>query len=232
MKLGIMQPYFFPYIGYWQLLDCVDAYVVFDDVNFKKRSWITRNRILCDGNEKFINLQVSKASQNDLICDTVQIFDRGEREKLLQTLNHAYRKAPYKKETLEFLEPLLLSDKTNLADFLYDIIAVMKDYLGCDTKLYRSSELRDKEHSSAEQGIIDLCLQLGADHYINPIGGTELYDKENFTKNGLKLNFLRTDFDRMRADNLPYISDFSIIDLMMNLPPERVREQLKYFELL
>ena len=232
MKLGIMQPYFFPYIGYWQLLNYVDKFVVFDDVNFKKRSWMTRNRILCDGNEKYINLQIQNASQNKLICKTTLLFDVNERKKLINTLNHAYRESPYRAEVMELLTPLLLNDEESLADYLYLLISGVKEYLGIKTELCRSSEIRTSEHGSAEQGIIELCVQLGATEYINPIGGTEIYSKEHFSEKGLSISFLRTDFDKMRQDRLPYVSDYSIIDLMMNLPKDRLTEQLAYFELV
>ena len=232
MKLGIMQPYFFPYIGYWQLLNYVDKFVVFDDVNFKKRSWMTRNRIILDGNEKYINLQIQNASQNKLICETAVLFELKERKKLLNTLNLAYRESPYRAEVMEILTPLILNDEENLADFLYLLIDGVKNYLGIKTELCRSSEIRGKEHGASEQGIIELCEQLGATEYINPIGGTELYCKDNFDGKGIALSFLRTNFDKMRQDGLPYVSDYSIIDLMMNLSKEQLADQLAYFDLL
>ena len=118
MKLGIMQPYFFPYIGYWQLMNAVEKYVICDDVNFIKGGWINRNRILINGESKFINLRMHNASQNKLINQIEVLGNPVYNRELLKTLEICYRKAPHYKDVFSIIESIIKQDEKNLARYL------------------------------------------------------------------------------------------------------------------
>ena len=118
MKLGIMQPYFFPYIGYWQLLNAVDEYVIFDDVNYINRGWINRNRILVNGEPQYINLQLTGASQNKLINEIEVACDPSFAKKRLRTLEQSYGKAPFYQDTMALVTDILDDPEKNLAKYL------------------------------------------------------------------------------------------------------------------
>ena len=130
-----MQPYFFPYIGYWQLLNAVDEYIIFDDVNYIKSGWINRNNILYNRAVKRINLYIRDASQNRLIKDT-HLAENNNTEKLIRLIKDAYRKAPYFNETFNLLERLLRCNNDNLSDFLKYQIEAICEYLEITTKIY------------------------------------------------------------------------------------------------
>ena len=113
MKLAIMQPYIFPYIGYFQLINAVDKFVIRDDVNFIMRGWINRNRILVNDSDSLFSIPVEKASQNTLTSDCV-LADLRVTGKLLKSIEHYYKKATTFKYCIEVLFSVLTAIETNL----------------------------------------------------------------------------------------------------------------------
>ncbi len=232
MKLGIMQPYFFPYIGYWQLLNAVDTYVVYDDVNYINRGWVNRNRILINQSPQYFNVMLSGASQNKKINEIEVISDPKYIKKVLRTLEQSYGKAPYFDDVMPLLIKILNNPQNNLALFLFDQIAMISTYLGIDTKLVLSSSLKKNVILRGEDKILDICLNLGADAYYNAIGGKELYSKEKFAKNGIALHFLETNEIVYKQFGETFHKNLSIIDVMMFNSREQVRELLEDFHIV
>lgn len=231
MKLGIMQPYFFPYIGYWQLLNAVDTYVVYDDVNYIKGGWINRNRILINEKPQFITVPVKKASSNSLINELEINRTTKFPDKQLKTLEINYKKALFFDDVMPILERALKFDSQNLALFLYNSIAVVCDYLGIQTKLILSSDL-DKDNSlKGKDKVLEICKILKADQYYNAIGGKELYDKDEFLVNGISLQFLETGNISYSQFNTDFVSYLSIIDMMMHVSQSDIKDKLKQFSL-
>jgi len=212
MKLGMMQPYFFPYIGYFQLIDTVDVYVIADDLNFIKNGYIKKNSILDNGAPAMISLQLVGASQNRLINE-IEVGDNAD--KLLTGIQRRYAKAPYFKDTFSLLQTILLNDEKNLAKFLGHSLIKISDYLGIHTRFLYSSEIEKNSTLKFDARIIDVCKVVGADHYINAIGGKELYDKKHFEEEGIKLSFIDTDAITYRQFDKEFVSNLSIIDVMM-----------------
>ncbi len=226
MKLGIMQPYFYPYIGYWQLLNLVDEYVIYDDVNYIKKGWINRNYILLNGQPHRINICIKDASQNRLIKDTGMSQTKEDTRKLLTTISQGYRKAPYFNEVYYILEEALRCEETCLADYLMCQIKAVKDYLGIKTKLILSSKIEKDNNLKGEAKIIDICKRRKADCYINAIGGKQLYKQDNFEKYGLQLKFLETNNITYHQFEEHFVPQLSIIDVLMFNSVEEVRNLL------
>ncbi|MBE6385836.1 MAG: hypothetical protein E7048_09265 [Lentisphaerae bacterium] len=228
MKLGIMQPYFFPYIGYWQLMNAVDTYVIYDDVTFIKNGWINRNRILINGEARYFNLPTVGASSYVLIKDVQLSTDRKSFEKLIKSLDSAYKKAAFYDETMPLLESIILSDYEYASGLLEFQIRSIAKHLGMNTNILLSS--RDVEKNTdlrAQDKVLDICKNLHATVYYNAIGGTELYDKEIFAQNGIKLSFLATDqicYKQYKNEFVPYLS---IIDVLMFNGVEETKQLLK-----
>lgn len=231
MKLGIMQPYFVPYIGYWQLMNAVDKYVIYDDVNYINRGWINRNRILFNGQPKYFNLPLLGASQNKLINEIAVNQDAKLKARNLQILNDAYKKAPFFDQVYPFLEKIISCDKSNVAENIAESFRVICPYLGIETELIMSSSL-DKDCSLRGQSkIISICKLLGATEYYNAIGGRELYTFADFEREGIQLFFLKTgDIQYKQFDN-EFQSNLSIIDVMMFNAPEEISMMLNTYEL-
>jgi hypothetical protein len=230
--VAIMQPYFFPYIGYFQLVGAVDTFVIYDDVNFAPGHWMTRNRILLHGAEQRITLSVRGASQNARIGELELADAPRQRSKLLRTLQHAYARAPRYAEVMPLLESALHCTETNLARYLAHTLRVICDHLGLAPRFRYASELAVAGSLRAQARIIAIATRLGARRYINLIGGRHLYDATSFAAAGLELRFLQPQllpYPQGRADFVPSLS---IIDVLMHLPPAHIRPLLAAYELL
>lgn len=232
MRLGVMQPYFFPYIGYWQLMNLVDEYVIYDDVNYIKGGWINRNNILLNGQAKMINLHIKDASPNRLIKDTQLSQTEINTRKLLATISQAYRKAPCFEPVYHMIETILKYNETNLSNYLANQIKTVKDYLGIQTTLHLSSEIPKKADIKGEAKIINICENMGADCYINAIGGMQLYNQENFRKCNLKLQFLKTGDISYHQYKGEFVPNLSIIDVMMFNTVEEIADLLQKYTLI
>lgn len=216
MKIGTMQPYFFPYIGYWQLINVVDKFVVYDNIQFTKKSWIRRNKILVNGKDRLFTLSIKKDSdyldvRERYLSETFQ----KERKKLLNQIKMAYKNAPQFETVFPIIEECINFDNDNLFEYIYYSIVKVLKYLDIDTEIIISSSI-DMDHSLHNKyRVIEACKALEGNIYINPIGGVELYDKEEFLKNGIDLKFLHTDeFEYRQYDN-HFVPNLSIIDMMM-----------------
>lgn len=232
MKIGIMQPYFFPYIGYWQLMNAVDKYVVYDDVNYIKRGWINRNRILVNGEAKYINLPVLGASQNKRINQVNINLDIKLLSKNLRILENAYRKAPYFADSFKILDEIFIIDKDTVSEYIYKSFEILCRYFGIKTELILSSQINKNNELRGQEKILEICRKIGADEYYNAIGGTGLYSKERFTENGIKLHFLKTDEIVYPQFKNEFVPNLSIIDVMMFNSKEQIKDMLGKFTLV
>ncbi len=229
MKLGMMQPYFFPYIGYFQLIDLVDIYVIADDLNFIKNGYIKKNSILDNGAPAMISLQLVGASQNKLINE-IEVGDN--MDKILTGIQRRYAKAPYFKDVFPLLQTILLNKEKNLARFLGYSLIKISGYLGMQTKFVYSSEIEKDSNLKFDARIIDVCKNTGADHYINAIGGKALYDKNEFAEEGIRLNFIDTKEVKYKQFDKEFVPNLSIIDVMMFNSKEEIGELLQRYELV
>ena len=227
MKLAIMQPYLFPYIGYWQLIQAVDTFVVFDDVNYINRGWINRNNILIGGKSRLFTIALGGASQNRLIND-IAILDTFS--DFVKTLRQNYSKAPFFGDVMGLVERAIAFDKANLAAFIANSISIICDYIGIGTRLLMSSDIEKDNSLKGQAKVIEICRLLGATEYINSIGGTELYDASVFAENGIELKFLKTEFATYRQFKNEFVPGLSIIDVMMFNAKEEVKEMLDDYE--
>lgn len=232
MKLGIMQPYFFPYIGYWQLINAVDKYVMYDDVNFIKGGWINRNRILINGEAKMINVQMHGASSNKLINEVGLLENKVYDKKLLKTIESCYKKAPYFEKVFPIIKDIITQNKKKLAKYLENSIKKICKYLDINTQLIVSSSLNKNNDLKGQDKVIEICKILKADEYYNAIGGQELYCYDDFVAKNIKLSFLKTGMVEYNQFNNEFVSNLSIIDVMMFNSVEDIKEMLGHYELL
>lgn len=232
MKLGIMQPYFFPYIGYWQLMNCVDTYIIYDDVNYIKGGWINRNRILINGQPSYFNVQMKGASPLKKINEVEVSDDQVFKRKMLATLKMSYSNAPYFDEIFPLLNDIILNDESNLAKYLEYSIRKIAQYLDINTNIIVSSSIEKNNELKGKEKVLHICNILGANDYINAIGGQELYDYESFEKMGIQLNFLKTNNINYNQYNNEFVPCLSIIDVLMFNSKEKVKLMLNDYELI
>lgn len=229
MTIAIMQPYLFPYIGYWQLVYAVDTFVIFDDVNFIKKSYINRNSILVNGTQYTFTLVLIGASQNKLINE----IDVGDNyNKLLSTIERSYSKAPYFSVVFPLIKDILINKENNLAKFIGYSLRKISAYLEIDTKFIYSSDIQKDNSLKAQDKIINICKILETTSYVNAIGGQELYDREKFKEENIKLNFLNTSHIKYKQFKNEFIPYLSIIDIMMFNSVDEIQTMLKNYELI
>lgn len=229
-KVAIMQPYFLPYMGYWQLIANVDQFVIYDNIQYTKKGWITRNRFLLNGKDEMFSLSLKADS------DFLPVFDRYlspdfDREKLIRQLQGAYQKAPYYKENFPIIEKIIRNPEQNLSAFISASIHAMCDYLDIKTSLLPSSQVSSNEELKGQDKVVDICRTLKAAEYINPIGGLDLYDRAAFADEGIKLSFLRSrplDYPQFGKPCLPHMS---VLDVLMFNSREQVKKYLGWFDL-
>ncbi|MCW8821069.1 MAG: WbqC family protein [Sulfurovum sp.] len=226
MIVGSNQPYLFPYIGYWQLMNAVDYYVISDSMNFIRHGYINRNYILIDGERHRFTLEVLGV-HSDTLINEIEVGNNSK--KILKSIFCAYKKSPYFEEVYPMVEQILLNNEKNLAKYIGYSIEKVADYLGIDTKFIYLSELQGKTPLRGQDRTIDICKRLNADSFINPIGGQEIYDKEDFHKEGIELNFLQVGDVEYKQFNNEFVPNLSILDVMMFNSKEDIKElQTKY----
>lgn len=229
MKLGIMQPYFMPYIGYWQLMNAVDQYVVYDDVNYIKGGWINRNRILLNNESKYFNIQMRGASPNKLINEIEVNRDKSVINKNLRILEAAYKKAPYFERVYPLMKEILCNPESNLAIFLFFSINKIRNYLGIETNLSFSSQIIKQNELRGQEKVLHICEILKASQYYNAIGGLDLYSFSAFKEKNIELIFLKTKEITYKQWNENFTPNLSIIDVIMFNSVEQIRVMLKQY---
>ena len=230
MKLGIMQPYFFPYLGYWQLINAVDTYVVYDDVAYIKGGWINRNNILVNEKANLITLSLENSSSFKNINEINIIKNGKNAEKIVKTIQMAYKKAPFFNQVMPILENILLKND-KIADLNYNSILEINKYLKINTNIILSSSLSKDNSLKAQDKVIHINKLLGSDTYINAIGGQELYDREEFKREGIELKFLKMNDIKYTQFKNEFVPNLSIIDVMMFNSKMEIKEMLNKYEL-
>lgn len=229
MKIAVMQPYFFPYLPYWQIMNAVDKYVVYDDVNYINRGWINRNRILINGKPAFFNLPVIGASQNKLINEVNCNFDKVKKRKMLNTLEMAYGRASQFLKVMPIMEKIISYESEKIVPFLLNSFFVIKSYLGFDAEIILSSDIPKDNSLRGQDKILSICEILGATAYYNAIGGTDLYSAEDFQSRGIDLKFLKSHAIEYKQFKNEFQPNLSIIDVLMFNSKEKVIEMLDDF---
>jgi hypothetical protein len=232
MKLAVMQPYLFPYIGYFQLINAVDKFVIYDDVNFINKGWINRNKILINGKAYLFTVPLKDASQNKLIRDIEVVDDGNWRSKFLKTIEMSYKKAPYYGYVFPIVSKIILSVSKSISELIRQSIIEINQYLNIGTIIQDSSAIYNNRHLKAEDRIINICRKEGADQYINPSGGTELYSKERFEQEGITLSFMKSENIDYRQLSDTFVPWLSIIDVLMFNSTDKAGEYLDAYELI
>lgn len=232
--IAIMQPYVFPYIGYFQLIEAVDVFVSYDDVQYMKGGWINRNRILFKEEPKYITFPVRKEPLNSLInehflSDNIIIK---EKKRILALLRQSYFKAPYFGMIYPLLEEIVSIDLRNVARFAEHTQKEILKYLCIDVKYIRSSELNFDKSLKTQNRVIEIVKKLKGKCYMNLIGGLELYSPIEFNKHGIDLRFLKSEVKPYQQFSNEFVPNLSIIDVLMFNSKADIQVKLKQFKLV
>jgi len=234
MKIAIMQPYFFPYIGYFQLINAVDKFILYDDVTFIKQGWINRNRILLNDKEYLFSVPIKDISSNKYIKDVkihqdlYYIF----KKKLLKTIKQSYSKSPFFEAVFLLLQDTLNCEVETINDLAKHSIKSLCKYLYIDTILIDSSVDYQNGHLHAQERVLDICKKENTNTYINTIGGKDLYSKDEFSRNGIGLIFLKPLIIEYKQYNNDFVPWLSIIDIMMFNGKDKIKKMLNNYALI
>ena len=225
MKLAIMQPYFLPYIGYFQLIASVDKFVIYDNIKYTKKGWINRNRMLQNGADKIFSIPLAKASDRLDIVER-EISPDFSRQKLLSQFRGCYLKAPYFEDVWPLIESIVLFQDENLFRYIENSIVLICDYLDIDTEIIVSSTVAANHDLISQDRVLALCDARGANTYVNASGGMELYSKEIFQQKGINLKFIQSKSFEYAQFNNDFVPWLSVIDVVMYNSVEVIQEQL------
>lgn len=235
MTIAVMQPYIFPYLGYFQLIYAADRFVFYDDVKYIKQGWINRNKILINGNENMFSVPVSKPVQFSAINEVLlhpELFPAWKL-KFLKSVTQAYKKAPYFDAVFPVIEEVMLSDSGNIGELAVKSITTVCNYLDLEREFFLSSvQFGPTKGVGRAERLIMISKILGGDRYINAIGGTELYSKEFFSERGMELEFLQPELNSYQQFGKDFQPGLSIIDVLMFNSVSETTEMLSNYSFL
>lgn len=234
-KLAVMQPYIFPYLGYFQLIHAVDTFVFYDDVNFMKQGWINRNQIIVNEKVNFFTVPLKKASSFNLINETEineSLFNKWNK-KFLRKIEQNYSKAPFFKEYYPIVRKVMNSQVKTISELAILSVKETSQYLNLKTNFeissYKFSKFQELDRT---ERLLNMCKALNADKYINALGGEELYTKQDFKKEGIDLFFLKAELAPYTQFNNNFIKGLSVIDVLMFNDVKRGKELLNFYQLV
>lgn len=238
MKIGIMQPYFFPYIGYFSLIKNTDKFILFDIVQFIRHGWIERNRILKQENDwQYISVPLLKHSLETKIKDIKINNNENWKNKICSQLQHYKKKAPFYKQTMDVLQDALNIETDSIVELNAHTLKSVCNYLGInfDYDIFSQMNLEIDKVNAPDEWALNICKALGnIDEYWNPPGGQEFFDRNKYEKAGIKLYFQKVNVvpypQRRGPENI--ITGLSIIDVMMFNSVDAIKEMLDDYELL
>lgn len=229
MKFAVMQPYLFPYLGYYQLVNAVDKFIFYDDVTFIKGGYINRNNILSNGKAQRFTIPVPGMSSNTLINELS--FDKNVK-KILKSIEQSYKKAPYFEHVFPIVESVLSDETRNVQHVCSKSISLVFEYLGIKKEFKLSSELDYNRDLSAADKLIAMANIVKSNDYINSPGGIELYEKEFFAARNVKLSFIKmkeVSYQQGKNEFVPYLS---MIDILMWNSIEDTKSILNEYEVI
>ncbi|BAO55410.1 WbqC family protein [Nonlabens marinus] len=223
-RIAIMQPYTYPYLGYFQLIKSVDTFIFFDDVQFIRRGFINRNSILINERAHSFTIPLEKGSREDLITETFVHKDMYGiwKAKFLKSLELNYKKASQFEPVYVMVENLLNREFTDIASLAKNSILSICNYLNLERNFIDSSSLNYNRSGNGEDKILDICSLLNASTYINPFNGMDLYDDEKFREKGVELLFIKPKLQEYDQGTSSFEKHLSVIDALMWMTPEKI----------
>ena len=233
MQIAIMQPYLFPYIGYFQLVYASDIFVFYDDVNFSKKSWINRNKILVNGEENLFTVNLSKASQNKLINEINVLDSTNSFNNLLKLCSENYIGAPYYDDTISLIKKINSMPYRTIADLAINSVVTISNFLEISTSFQRSSiNYPLSKGLEKSERLISITKNKGLRNYINAYGGFELYSKDYFMERGVNLFFIKNKIKAYKQFNKKPVLGLSIIDVLMFNSKKEISKLLNNYEII
>lgn len=230
MKVAIMQPYFMPYIGYFQLINAVDEFIIFDTPQFIRHGWIERNNILkLDGKSSYIKVPLVKQSRDTSIKDKIINNSINWQKKILAQITHYKKKAPYYNDVLILLDAIFKEQTESIVDLNYKSLKLICDYLDITTpiKIWSEMNLEIEKVNAPDEWALNICKKINASTYINPIGGLSFFDKKKYLTTNIDIKFIKSKeilYNQFDNNFTPWLS---IIDILMFNSKNNIKNMLE-----
>lgn len=225
--VSLMQPYLFPYLGYFQLIAASSLFILGDSLQYTRRGWINRNRLLVGGQPWQFSVPLEQGARSQAINQRLLSEQmRLTSQRLLHTIRHSYHRAPCYPQVFPLVEEILENPERNLAHFTEHSIRRICNYLEIDTPIARISDMGLAGDIDREQRLIHVVKRSGGNVYLNPEGGRHLYSPDVFHSHGVELRFLRMDEFSYRQFDDDFVPSLSIIDVLMFNQPDEMRRLL------
>jgi hypothetical protein len=224
--VAIMQPYFFPYIGYFQLIAAANIFVLYDDVQYIKNGWSNRNRILRFGGPGWLTFPVEAGPHRGAYAERHYRAKPEDRAAVLRLVEESYSGAPFYADTMPLVEAIMAHSETSVAAFNRNLIETLCRRLEIGTEIMSSSLISKDASLSGQCRVIAICEALGARRYVNPSGGAGLYDDASFRRHGIELDFLKPSIERY-DQGVEWVPGLSIIDVLMFNPVKKAKEMVR-----
>lgn len=232
MKTAIIQPFFSAYLCYYQLINAVDTFVIYDNIKKTKTGWFNKNKILMNGEGRLFTIPVKKDHDYLNVNERILADNAGrEKRRILAQIYHTYLRAPYFEMIYPFVEDIILQENENLFDFIYYSVLQFKDLLNIKTQILISSTIPINHSLKAQDKVLAICKYLDTDVYINSAAGKFLYDKKEFEKAGIELKFIKSKYIEYPQFDNEFVPWLSIIDVLMFNGVEKTRQLLQEYEL-
>jgi hypothetical protein len=231
LRVALMQPYFFPYLGYFQLMHAVDCFVFYDDAQFMKGGWVNRNRLLVAGRPGWWTFPVVHASHRLPISRRAYCNSPTQVSRLAAQVEHAYRLAPQFGSMFPRIAGYLESPRSNVATFNQSHLELLARDMGLQCRFLAASELVPGTTLDGQAKVIEICRALGASHYVNSPGGQALYDATAFADAGVQLGFLHPRPAAYPQFGEAHVPALSIVDALMFNDPANMRQLLQQYDL-
>ncbi len=238
MRFGIMQPYFFPYIGYFSLIDYVDRFIFFDTSQYIRHGWVNRNRILGQGKKtggSYITVPIKNTGQKTVIKDVIIAENIDWRNKIYGQLTVYKRKAPYYKDVICFLHSVLDQEYENrLSDLNIETLKAVCDYIGIERKfsVFSQMNLNISGSNQPDEWALYITEALGGDIYVNPPGGQNFFEKAKYKQRNIGLEFLKSNLPEYIQKIGYFEPGLSIIDVMMYCGKKEIKDMLQDYTIL
>ncbi len=222
-----MQPYLFPYLGYFQLMDYADKFFLLDNVNFIKRGWINRNNILLNQKPYRFTLPLHEVSQHKKVNEISIAADQKWKKNFMETLRVAYQHAPFYKERIDLIHGIIYYDDDRISAFIYHSLESIAGYIGIKTDIIVVSPVEEREGMKGQDRIINICEKERATEYINLPGGKSLYETDAFLPHNIRLSFIEphlTPYPQQQKGE--FLAGLSIIDVLMNNSTESIQQMI------
>lgn len=238
IKVGIMQPYFMPYIGYISLLKHCEIFILFDTVQFIRHGWIERNRMLKQNNNwLYIKVPLIKVnSQKTLIKECLIDNQQDWKLKILHQIKHYKNIAPNYNQVEKILMEIFEKDYDNIVSLNKASLEAISTYLGFKKKLQILSEMELNiiKPKAPDEWALNICKELNLPkiHYVNLIGGLNFFNRDKYTKENIEISFHKMNMHCYNQQRDYFESGLSILDLLMFNSVEEINKMLDDYELV